>query len=154
MWSRRVSPVDLRVKLHREHRAIELREFLLTNDETVPTELDAHLAGDNCGTHKTPPSESAVAVGDAWVAGGRVFTRATGEWVQPDWLSDHFDRLRRLGSLPPIRLHDLRHGAATAGTDLKRVQEVLGHSTLARTSDTHTSVLPQSHGKRLRQQPA
>src|SRR4051812_39773856 len=45
--------------------------------------------------------------------------------------------LRR--GLPPIRLHDLWHGAATralaAGTDLKVVQEILGHS-----SDTYTSV--------------
>lgn len=49
--------------------------------------------------------------------------------------------------LPPIRLHDLRHGAATlalaAGVDLKIVQEMLGHSTITLTADTYTSVLPQ-----------
>jgi len=49
--------------------------------------------------------------------------------------------------LPPIRLHDLRHGAATlalaAGRDPKIVQEMLGHSSITITSDTYTSVLPE-----------
>jgi hypothetical protein len=48
--------------------------------------------------------------------------------------------------LPPIRLHDLRHGAATlalaAGVDLRTVQEQLGHSSIVLTADTYTSVLP------------
>ncbi|MFG2006712.1 tyrosine-type recombinase/integrase [Spirillospora sp. NPDC048911] len=46
-----------------------------------------------------------------------------------------------------MRLHDLRHGAATvmlaAGIDIKIVQEILGHSDRAITSDTYTSVLPE-----------
>jgi integrase len=49
--------------------------------------------------------------------------------------------------LPPVRSHDLRHGAATialaAGTDMKIVQEMLGHSSITLTSDTYTSVLPE-----------
>jgi len=44
-----------------------------------------------------------------------------------------------------VRLHDLRHGAATlahaAGADLKTVQEQLGHTSIVLTADTHTSVL-------------
>ena len=41
------------------------------------------------------------------MAGQRAFTQADGAWVEPDWLSDHFDRLVRRSELPPIRLHDL-----------------------------------------------
>jgi integrase len=51
------------------------------------------------------------------------------------------------GYLPPIRLHDLRHLAATlaltAGVDMKVVSEMLRHKTLAITADTYTSVLPE-----------
>jgi integrase len=52
-------------------------------------------------------------------------------------------------SLPPVRLlHDLRHGAATpahaAGADLKDIQEMLGHSSIAITAGTCTSLLPKA----------
>jgi hypothetical protein len=50
--------------------------------------------------------------------------------------------------LPPVRLHDLRHGAATlahaAGADLKDIQEMLGHSSITITADTYTSLLPEA----------
>src|SRR4249920_992783 len=39
--------------LHRHHRAIEFRKFLITIDKTVPDELDIHLVCDNYATHKT-----------------------------------------------------------------------------------------------------
>ncbi len=49
--------------------------------------------------------------------------------------------------LPPVRLHDLRHGAATlalaAGADIKVVSHELGHSSTQITQDLYTSVLPQ-----------
>jgi integrase len=52
-------------------------------------------------------------------------------------------------SLPPIRFHDLRHGAATlslaAGVEMKVVSEVLGHSKSSFTSDVYTSVIPEVH---------
>jgi integrase len=76
-----------------------------------------------------------------------VFTRADGELVHPDYVTRHFARLIRAAGLPPIRVHDLRHGAATlalaSGVELKVVQEMLGHSSITITADTYTSVLPQ-----------
>ena len=49
--------------------------------------------------------------------------------------------------LPPIRLHDLRHGAATlahaSGADLKAIQSLLRHASYAITADTYTSVLDE-----------
>jgi integrase len=49
--------------------------------------------------------------------------------------------------LPPIRYHDLRHGAATlalaAGVDIKVVSETLGHSKSSFTRDAYTSVIPE-----------
>lgn len=39
--------------LHRRHRAVEFRKFLITIDKAVPDELDIHLVCDNYATHKT-----------------------------------------------------------------------------------------------------
>ncbi|MGZ8803002.1 MAG: IS630 family transposase [Mycobacterium sp.] len=40
--------------LHRRHRAIEFRKFLIKIDQQIPDHLDVHLICDNYGTHKTP----------------------------------------------------------------------------------------------------
>jgi transposase len=40
--------------LHRQHRAVEFRKFLVAIDKAVPTDLDVHLICDNLATHKTP----------------------------------------------------------------------------------------------------
>ena len=40
--------------LHRRHRAVEFRKFLIAIDKAVPTDLDVHLICDNLATHKTP----------------------------------------------------------------------------------------------------
>ncbi|WP_369244995.1 tyrosine-type recombinase/integrase [Streptomyces sp. R41] len=54
--------------------------------------------------------------------------------------------IQRIG-LPPIRLHDLRHCAASlslaAGLSMKAIQALLGHSSYQLTADTYTSLLPQ-----------
>jgi integrase len=51
--------------------------------------------------------------------------------------------------LPRIRVHDLRHTTATtlleAGIHPKVVQDLLGHSTIAITLDTHSHVAPTLH---------
>src|SRR5215470_1901513 len=39
--------------IHRHHRAVEFRKFLVAIDKAVPAELDAHLVCDNLSTHKT-----------------------------------------------------------------------------------------------------
>ncbi len=85
-----------------------------------------------------------LAWGEVWSDTGRVFTREDGSDLHPATVTDQFHRLRGDADLPPVRLHDLRHGAASlmlaAGVDLKVVSETLGHSTTALTADTYTSV--------------
>jgi transposase len=41
-------------ELHRHHRAVEFRKFLVAIDKAVPDDLDVHLICDNLATHKTP----------------------------------------------------------------------------------------------------
>ncbi|MET7304321.1 tyrosine-type recombinase/integrase [Embleya sp. NPDC005575] len=70
--------------------------------------------------------------GDAWVETGRVFTREDGSLLHPSSVTDRFVELTEEAGLPPTRLHDLRHLAATlahaAGASLRDIQELLGHS--------------------------
>ncbi|WP_438302435.1 IS630 family transposase [Streptomyces sp. HUAS TT11] len=41
-------------ELHRRHRAIEFKKFLIRIDKAVPAGLDIHLVCDNYATHNTP----------------------------------------------------------------------------------------------------
>ncbi|MEV5828906.1 site-specific integrase [Spirillospora sp. NPDC052242] len=85
---------------------------------------------------------------------GRVRRRHTEE----GWTPDRIARRHRVSEsavrgaikgvpLPPIRFHDLRHGAATLAllgkVDMKVISETLGHSRHSFTADTYTSVLPE-----------
>ena len=70
----------------------------------------------------------------AWVETGKVFTREDGSTLHPATITDRFHELVTASGLPPIRLHDLRHGAASlmlaAGVPMKVVQETLGSQQL------------------------
>ncbi|SFD42565.1 Phage integrase family protein [Streptomyces aidingensis] len=83
----------------------------------------------------------------AWVETGLVFTQEDGSWLHPGKVTDLFERLVAASDLPPVRLHDLRHGAATlmlaAGVDVKVVSDTLGHSDTRITRDIYQSVLPE-----------
>ncbi len=97
--------------------------------------------------HRKRQLKERLTWGEAYAETGRVFTQENGEWLHPARVTDQFRRLATEAGLPPIRLHDLRHGAATlalaAGAEMKVVQEMLGHSSITITSDTYTSVLPE-----------
>ncbi|WP_051812152.1 tyrosine-type recombinase/integrase [Kitasatospora sp. MBT63] len=84
----------------------------------------------------------------AWVdAGGRIFTQENGEGYHPQQLSDRWERLVDLSGLPPVRLHDGRHAAASiafaSGQDPKVVQAMLRHASRRTTMDIYTNVMPE-----------
>ncbi|TDE45738.1 site-specific integrase [Nonomuraea mesophila] len=97
--------------------------------------------------HRQQQLQERLAMGEAWTDTGFVFTQPDGTRLHPQHISDQFLCLAYLAGLPPIRLHDLRHGAASlmlaAGVEMKVVQETLGHTSSAFTADTYTSVYPQ-----------
>ena len=84
-------------------------------------------------------------LGAAWQDSGFVFVREDGAPYHPERLIVMFKRLSRAAGLPVIRLHDLRHTAATlalaAGVHPKIVQERLGHSSINITLDTYSHVV-------------
>ena len=65
---------------------------------------------------------------------GYVFTRKDGEPINPHYTTTRFRKNTERAGLPPVRLYDLRHGAAAlayeAGADLKPLQDLLGHSSI------------------------
>ena len=73
-----------------------------------------------------------------------MFTALDGGPMSPDYLTQTFTQLVKASGLPPARLHDLRHGAASlalaAGVDLKVVADQLGHCSIVLTADTYVSV--------------
>jgi integrase len=105
------------------------------------------------------------AAGPSWPDTGLFFVRPDGYPWHPNAVTQRFRRLIRASGLPPIRLHDLRHAAATialdAGIDIKIVSEQLGHSTTTPTRDTYQSVVKHLHhtaadavAEKLRYQPS
>lgn len=88
-------------------------------EDTPKTEAsDATIALDSVTivvlkAHRQRQRQAAQAWGDAWVDSGYAFTREDGSALHPAHVTDQFERLAFEAGLPPIRLHDLRHGAAT-----------------------------------------
>jgi integrase len=91
------------------------------------------IAGESYAAHELAPA-------------GFVFATPTGEPLQGTVVYKYHWRptLTRLG-LPPVRLHDCRHSAATlqleAGIEMKIVQENLGHASIAITADVYSHVM-------------
>src|SRR6266704_2860251 len=99
--------------------------------------------------HRDRQDAEAAAFGPGYHASGYVFTGLNGDPMAPGPAHPHLQVPGRAGRpcLPPVRLHDLRHGAASlaslaVGVDLRTVQEMLGHSSIVLTAHTYTSVLP------------
>jgi integrase len=97
--------------------------------------------------HRAAQEAECAAMGAGYHDSGYVFTGIQGDPMAPGRLSRRFRQLSAEAGLPPVRLHDLRHGAASlalaAGAELKTVQDQLGHSSIVLTADTYISVLPE-----------
>jgi integrase len=77
-----------------------------------------------------------------WTARDLVFTTRTGRPVEPRNLARSFERITAKARLRTIRLHDLRHTAATLLKDLgvpaRDTMDILGHTRIAVTMEVYT----------------
>jgi integrase len=116
-------------KNHRE-RAVALDDGLV-----------AHLR-----RHRAQQAEWRLAVGQGWRDRGLVFCAPDGDYLRPDVLSRRFRSYAVEAGLPPVRLHDLRHGHGTglveAGYDPKTVSSS-GHATTQFTLDVYVKPSPE-----------
>lgn len=78
--------------------------------------------------------------------GGYIFQSQIGTPVHPRNLLRHFYSVLDELDIPRIRFHDLRHTCATLlfadGVHPKKVQELLGHSSIVQTMDVYSHVIP------------
>ena len=95
--------------------------------------------------------EERLLAGPAWRDTGLVFTTALGTVIHPRNIARDFQAAVRRAGVKAIRLHDLRHTAATlaltAGAHPKQVQEMLGHARVAITLDVYSHVSEDMHAE-------
>jgi len=74
-----------------------------------------------------------------------VFTRAHGNPLRPEYVRRHFHQLTDEANLPRIRVHDLRHFAATtmlsSQVPLAMASKTMRHSTLSTTTEIYGHLL-------------
>lgn len=84
--------------------------------------------------------------GKAYASHDLVFAREDGEPINTSTLTKEFHRLMAGAGVRPVRLHDLRHGAASlmiaGGAPLEVVSKTLGHSSVGITSAVYSHMLP------------
>ncbi|GAA1596485.1 site-specific integrase [Actinoplanes couchii] len=135
-------PVTKKVKSEAGDRTVAL-------DQTTTAITRSHLAR---------RARWRLVSGPAWPQTGLVYVQPDGTPWHPDTITKRFDDLVEKSGLPPIRLHDLRHCAATflkaSGSDLQDIKEMLGHSTITITSDTYTSVIQELETERAKAEAA
>ena len=131
-----------RPDLDTQARRVVVRRSKTSHGERVFT-IDEYTAEVLSGWFARQMEEQ-LAAGPAWADSGLVFTDELGRPLSSQVVTMRFPRaVKRLG-LPPVRLHDLRHGAAVmlidalGGVDnprsLMTVAEILGHR------DTHYTI--------------
>jgi integrase len=98
--------------------------------------------------HRIGQAEHRLAIGEAYDPDGfgLVFAKPDGSPHHPKRVSARFGRRVARAEVPDLRLHDVRHTAASImlapGEQPRVVQERLGHSTVAFTLARYQKVLP------------
>jgi integrase len=90
--------------------------------------------------------EKRLKAGSNWKERGIVFPNKHGNFLREEVVMNRFHKLLEQAGLPTMRLHDLRHSAASillaSGVNPKLIQELLGHSRIGMTLDTYSHVMP------------
>ena len=92
--------------------------------------------------HKTDQARRRLALGAAWHDLDLLCERGDGAPFDPSSFTHGFKRVAKAAGLERVRLHDLRHGVATAlakqGTPAYVTSKVLGHSSVHFTANVYT----------------
>jgi integrase len=128
--------------------------YVFVEPKTSRSRRTVYLAPGTLGVlveHRRRQFEDQLAAGSEWNQTGLVFASPVGRPVDGTWAHKWFHRALDQARIPRIRIHDLRHTAAThllsRGVHPKVVQELLGHSSISLTLDTYSHVAPALHAE-------
>ncbi len=100
--------------------------------------------------HAIGQAEERLSLGGAWEGGpwgDLMFTDELGRPLAYYHVRRRFHNLLRLAGLPPMRYHDLRHGAASLmaaqGVPARVAMEILGHAQISTTMNIYTHIAPE-----------
>jgi integrase len=125
---------------------------VLAEPKTQRSRRTVHLATGTISAlrrHQTHQKLERIAEGPKWIENGLVFRTQTGGMLEHSTVLHALHHTLESCGLPRIRVHDLRHTAATyllsIGTHPRVVQDLLGHSSYTLTMNTYSHVVPGLH---------
>ena len=121
----------------------------LKTDKSKRTVYLTTIAERELCDHRKMQVAERLRAGEHWQEHDFVFATPIGKPVEPRNLVRAFKQILQTAGLPDVRLHDLRHSAASTmisqGIDIRTVSDVLGHSQITLTLDTYS---PLTEGDR------
>jgi site-specific recombinase XerD len=96
-------------------------------------------------------AQERLRAGEIWQEHDLVFATEIGRPLEGGYVNERFHRAIARAGVPDLRVHDLRHTAATLlltrGVHPKIVQEMLWHSTITLTFETYSHAAPTPHAE-------
>jgi integrase len=145
--------IDLEAGVLRVRRALQRQRgggLVFTQPKTSRSRRTIPLPGplaEVLRVHKERQEKEQIKAAPLWRGSACVFTTPTGTPVDPRNDYREFKKLLTRAGLPSVRLHDLRHTAASLlpaqGVPARVVMEILGHSQIALTMNTYSHVAPE-----------
>lgn len=147
--------VDLRARTLVVRRALQRQRdggLVFVEPKTHQSRRTVQLGGLSCAAlqeqHERQAFEQRTAAAE-WQDRDLVFCTAFGTPLDRGRIHLNWVAALRKSGLPQVRVHDLRHTAATImlteGVHPKVVQEMLGHSSISVTLDIYSHVAPTMH---------
>jgi integrase len=145
--------VDLEAGTLRVRRALQRQRvegLVFTEPKTYRSRRTVSLPGplvDALRAQRSRQNQERLAAGSMWKGSDCVFTTESGSPIDPRNDYRLFKQLLVQAGLRDVRLHDLRHTAASLlllqGVAPRVVMEVLGHSQISLTMNTYSHVVPE-----------
>lgn len=114
----------------------------LKTDKSRRTLMLPPFLVDELRRHRAQQAEHRLRLGPTWKDHDLVFPSAYGTPMEGTNLLHRFHRQLAATGLPRMRLHDLRHGAASLllakGATLREIMDFLGHSQISLTANLYT----------------